>query len=126
MDFNDNQPIWLQIYNLICRRIADGTYPSGERIPSLRDLAVELQVNPNTCVRAYNRLEAEGMIFNRRGIGYFVSDHAEEQGQKLLREEFTEKEIPLFFERMTQAGVTLDELCALYEKYLNQKSHENK
>lgn len=116
MDFNTNQPIWLQIYNLICQRIADGTYPAEERIPSLRDLAVELQVNPNTCVRAYNRLEEEGMIFNRRGIGYFVATKAERLIDEVWRQSFLEKEVPEFFERMEQAGVSIDEIYKLYQK----------
>ena len=120
MDFNNNQPIWVQIYDLMCRRIAEGTYPTAQRLPSLRDLAVELQVNPNTCVRVYNRLEQEGMIYNRRGIGYFVAERAEKRVDELWREEFIHNEIPLFFERMDQAGLSIEELKNLYNNRKKQ------
>lgn len=115
MDFNPNQPIWLQIYDLMCRRIASGEYPAEGRLPSLRDLAVELQVNPNTCLRVYNRLEQEGMVYNRRGIGYFVAERAGKRVDELWREEFIQNEVPQFFERMDQAGLSLEELARLYQ-----------
>lgn len=58
MQFNDNQPIWFQIYDHACRAIVSGRWPERERIPSIRELAVTLQVNPNTVMRAYDKLEA--------------------------------------------------------------------
>ena len=67
MQFNDNQPIWLQIYDHACRAIVSGRWPERERIPSIRELAVTLQVNPNTVMRAYDKLGSDGLILIRRG-----------------------------------------------------------
>ena len=61
MQFNDNQPIWLQIYDHACRAIVSGRWPERERIPSIRELAVTLQVNPNTVMRAYDKLGRDGL-----------------------------------------------------------------
>ena len=68
MQFNDNQPIWLQIYDHACRAIVSGRWPERERIPSIRELAVTLQVNPNTVMRAYDKLGSDGLILIRRGM----------------------------------------------------------
>lgn len=74
MQFNDNQPIWLQIYDHACRAIVSGRWPERERIPSIRELAVTLQVNPNTVMRAYDKLGSDGLILIRRGMGFFVAE----------------------------------------------------
>ena len=74
MQFNDNQPIWLQIYDHACRAIVSGRWPERERIPSIRELAVTLQVNPNTVMRAYDKLGSDGLIPIRRGMGFFVAE----------------------------------------------------
>lgn len=74
MQFNDNQPIWFQIYDHACRAIVSGRWPERERIPSIRELAVTLQVNPNTVMRAYDKLGSDGLILIRRGMGFFVAE----------------------------------------------------
>lgn len=125
MEFTENQPIWIQIYDLICSKITDGSYPTGERLPSLRDLAMELQVNPNTVVRVYNRLESEGLSFNRRGVGYFVADNAPALLRSVWQREFTLNEVPRFFARMEQFGVDIATLNQLYQQFSKNKDHEN-
>lgn len=70
MQFNDTQPIWLQIYDYACRAILAGRWTEQARIPSVRELAVTLEVNPNTVMRAYDKLETDGVIITRRGMGF--------------------------------------------------------
>lgn len=76
MQFNDTQPIWLQIYDYACRAILAGRWTEQARIPSVRELAVTLEVNPNTVMRAYDKLETDGVIITRRGMGFFVTEGA--------------------------------------------------
>ncbi|MEG1759958.1 MAG: GntR family transcriptional regulator [Alistipes sp.] len=125
MDFNPQQPIWLQIYNLLCGRIVDRTLQAEERFPSLRDLGMELQVNPNTLVRVYNRMQEEGIIVNRRGVGYFVTAEAHHLITETWRKEFIHNEVPAFFTRMMQVGVDFQTLNYLYNK-LKESTDENK
>ena len=76
MEFDQHKPIYLQIADAICERILTGQWPEGDRIPSVRECGVSLEVNPNTVARSYDELSTEGIIHNKRGIGYFVSPGA--------------------------------------------------
>jgi len=73
-DFDERRPIYLQIVELICRRVARGELPPGARLPSLRDLSQEMAVNPNTVQRAYQELERLGVAATKRGQGTFVAE----------------------------------------------------
>lgn len=85
MQFSDDKPIWRQIYELIAMRILSEEWIETERIVSVRELAAEVGVNPNTVMRSYERLESDGIIFNRRGIGFFVSEGAKAHIKELER-----------------------------------------
>ena len=76
MEFNDKQAIYLQIVEYIYDRILTDDWKGDERVPSVRDLAVELQVNPNTVMRAYELLQNNEIIVNRRGVGNFLGSDA--------------------------------------------------
>lgn len=76
MEFTNNQGIFLQIADNLSEKILNGTYPAGSKIPSVRELAAEMGVNPNTIVRTYSELQSLKIVDNRRGIGYFVTTHA--------------------------------------------------
>ncbi len=78
MRFDHEQPIYRQIKKEICQRIARGELAPGDKVLSLRDMALELKVNPNTVQRAYHELETEGLLFTRRGQGTFVVENEEE------------------------------------------------
>ncbi len=110
MDFSSNKPIYLQICDSICERILSGETPPGERILSVREMGAELGVNPNTVMRSYEKLTAEGVIFNRRGIGYYVSEDAVEIVLKAQRREFIDNELPLILKRMSLLGLDPKEL----------------
>ncbi|MCD8313073.1 MAG: GntR family transcriptional regulator [Bacteroidales bacterium] len=110
MDFSSNKPIYLQIYDTLCDRILSGSLPVGERILSVREMGAELGVNPNTVMRSYEKMTAEGIVFNKRGIGYFVSEDAVETVLKAQRREFIENELPLVLKRMKLLGLDPKEL----------------
>lgn len=109
MEFNDNRPIYLQIYDQICEQILTGTLKPDERIMSVRDYGAEIGVNPNTVMRSYERLTSEGIIYNRRGIGYFICPDAPEIVLSTKRREFIEKELPDILHRMELLGLKPEE-----------------
>ena len=83
-------------------------WPEGERIVSVREMAQEVGVNPNTVMRSYEKLEGDGIIFNRRGIGFFVSDGAKEHIKKLERQKFMDEELPKLRERLSLLDITIE------------------
>ncbi len=108
MQFSDDKPIWRQIYELIAMRILSGEWREEERIVSVRELAQEVGVNPNTVMRSYERLEADGIIFNRRGIGFYVSSGAVAHIRDIERSKFIEEELPKLVERLELIGLKLE------------------
>ena len=108
MNFSDDKPIWRQIYELIAMRVLSTEWAEGSRIVSVRELASEVGVNPNTVMRSYEKLERDGIIFNRRGIGFFVSEGAVEHIRNLERQKFMEEELPKLQERLSLLGLTLE------------------
>ena len=123
MQFDNTQPIWAQIYELLLTHIADGEWCEEERIASVRELGATLAVNPNTVMRAYERATDEQLIYNRRGIGYFVSVGARERAATLLRERFEREQLPSIFRSMQRVGITAEEFVLLYKNY---QENENK
>ncbi len=114
MEFKSEKPIYQQIVDYVCDNIAGGHWPEEERIPSVRDLAAQLQVNPNTVMRAYERLQMAEIITNSRGIGYFVSKGAKRQVVGLKRTEFFEVTLPEVFDAMDTLGISIDEVIERY------------
>ena len=105
MNFTADKPIYLQIADRLCDRILSGELKGDDRIPSVREYGAEIGVNPNTMVRVYEKLTADGVIFNKRGIGYFVSENASETVLSARRKEFLEKEVPAILQRMRLLGL---------------------
>ena len=105
MDFKKQKPIYHQIADMLCDRIVGDEWKAEERIPSVRDVAIQLGVNPNTVMRVYEKLTAEGIIYNKRGIGYFVSGEAREKILDTQRQEFLEKEVPTIRRKMDLLGL---------------------
>ncbi len=126
MDFGTNKPIYQHIYDIVTERIILGQLHEGDRVPSVRELAVELQVNPNTVMRAYDALCAGGIIASSRGIGYFVSEGAAKRALDESRREFIEGEMVTLFRRMTTLGISAEELSTLYNNYKTEQNNENK
>lgn len=111
MQFNEPRSIYLQIADQIRDRILQGEWQAGERIPSIRELAIELGVNPNTVTRSYQALLDWGIVANQRGRGYFVSDEAAERALKAMREEFLRDELPKVVRAMQMLDIGTDELA---------------
>lgn len=123
MQFDNTQPIWAQIYELLLTHIADGEWCEEERVASVRELGATLAVNPNTVMRAYERATDEQLIYNRRGIGYFVSAGAKRRAATLLRQRFEREQLPSIFRSMQRVGITAEEFVSLYKNY---QENENK
>lgn len=115
MDFKNEKPIYQQIGDYMCERIASGSWSEEERVPSVRDLAAQLQVNPNTVMRAYERLQMAEIITNSRGIGYFVARGAKRKVVELKRAEFFETTLPELFAAMETLGISWEEINQKYE-----------
>ena len=105
MDFHSEKPIYLQIADAMCDSILTGKLSPDGRIPSVREYGAEIGVNPNTVMRVYEKLTAEEIIYNKRGIGYFVSADAREKILAAQKEEFLTKEVPAIKRRMELLGL---------------------
>ncbi|NWJ51167.1 MAG: GntR family transcriptional regulator [Bacteroidetes bacterium] len=123
MEFNDKQAIYLQIVEYIYDRILTNEWQGDERVPSVRDLAVELQVNPNTVMRAYELLQNNEIIVNKRGVGNFLSGDAKVKIRENRRNNFLRNELPVIFRNMQLLGVSMDDLTRRYSDYnkMNEK-----
>jgi Predicted transcriptional regulators len=128
MEFNDKSAIYLQIADYMCDNILMEKWKADEKILSIRDLAVALEVNPNTAIRAFEFLQGKGIIYNKRGIGYFVADGAIEKVKSHLKEEFISQSLPIFFKNISLLNISFNELESMYDKYkenLTTSSNEN-
>ena len=110
MEFNSNKAIFLQIRDAIRERILAGELKEGDRIPSVREYGASIGVNPNTVMRTYERLTSEGVIYNQRGIGYFISEGARDIVLENSRKEFLETELPVVIRKMELLGLNPKEL----------------
>jgi DNA-binding transcriptional regulator YhcF (GntR family) len=120
MQFRESQAIYLQIADYVCEKILLKEWPPGERIPSVRELAILLEVNPNTVMRTYEFLQQQTIIFNQRGIGFFAANDAINQATRYRKELFVEKDLPQVFRSLFLLGMELDELKTGYEKFKKQ------
>lgn len=118
MEFNDTQAIYLQIADHFCENILLRQWKSGDRIPSVREMAVNIEVNPNTVMRTYNYLQDQGIIYNKRGIGYFVADDGLDKTRDLRKAEFVSQRLPRFFKEMSLLNLSLEDVSQLYRQYL--------
>ena len=125
MDFEAKQPIYIQISDLICENIMTEKWQEGKRIPSVRELAVETEVNPNTILRTYTHLQDRQIIQNQRGVGYFVAGDAAERTKTMKREEFIARDLPRVFKTMNILRMDFDELRKLYESYKKNNNGGN-
>ena len=110
MDFKKQKPIYQQIADTLCERIVGGEWKAEERIPSVRDIAIQLGVNPNTVMRTFEYLQNAEIIYNKRGVGYFVSPDASDKILALHRKEFLEEDLPAFVQKMKMLGLAFSDL----------------
>ena len=118
MQFSEDKPIWRQIYELIAMRILSGEWLEGERIVSVRELAAEVGVNPNTVQRAFEQLEGQGVLRSERGSGWFVT---EDIGcAQALYQAMVEQKCRQFFLEMADLGMTPDAVKNLVKEWENE------
>lgn len=117
--FDENTPIYLQIIEQIKTMIATGQLREGDKLPSVRELAVEAGVNPNTMQRALSALEREGLLYSVRTSGRFVAQ-IEEQSSK-LQNELALQYIDEFLNSMKGLGYTAEEAAALLKEHVGEK-----
>ena len=114
MDFSESKAIYHQIADYVCEQVLMGRWKENDRILSVRELGVQLEVNPNTVLRAYDFLQRFGIISNRRGIGYFASEDAIAKIKEMRRERFVNRELPRIFQEMELLGMEINDLKEYY------------
>ena len=117
MEFRDNEAIYLQIAGYVSERILRQQWPPDDKIPSVRDLASELQVNPNTVMRTYEYLQNQGVVYNKRGIGFFVAPDAGQKVKQMRRARFLQQELPEVFKTIFLLDISLEELEQRYTEF---------
>ena len=116
MTFTNDKAIYLQMADRLCDEILAGRYKEDDRIPSVREYAVMLEVNANTAVKAYDELARANIIYNKRGLGYFVSPGAKEQILTERRRDFMDNRLPELFRQMRLLGIGFTEIKNAWEK----------
>lgn len=111
MDFNENKPIYKQIVDLSHARIIADEWHVDGRVPSIKELSVELAVNNRTVLKAFEELQSQGIIYSRRGLGYYVSPEAPRLILEARRAEFFNETLPELRERMRLLGITLSDIA---------------
>ena len=110
MQFKDNKAIYLQIADLICEDILNDRLLEDERIPSVREYAAIVEVNVNTCARAYDWMQGQNIIYTKRGLGYFVCCGAKDVIRKMKRQTFLTETLPEVARQMASLDITMEEL----------------
>ena len=126
MIFSNDKPIYIQMADRLCDEILSGVYQDDDRIPSVREYAVLLEVNTNTAVKAYEQLAREEVIYNKRGLGYFVTPGAKKQILKVRKQEFMKDKLPELFRQMQLLGITLEDVKDVYDATLKDELTSNK
>jgi len=115
MNFTNDKPIYIQMADRLCDEILADKYKDDDRIPSVREYAVLLEVNTNTAVKAYDELSRANIIYNKRGLGYFVTPGAKKQILKERKKEFMKERLPELFRQMKLLGITLEDVKVAYD-----------
>jgi len=118
MDFRENPAIYIQIAEYVCEQILLKKWKLNEKIISIRDLAVSMEVNPNTVQRAYDFLQQREIITNKRGIGYFIEEDAMERILSFRREQFLENELPVFLRNIYLLKIDFKEIKTLFDGFV--------
>ena len=125
MIFTNDKAIYIQMADRLCDEILSGTYKDDDRIPSVREYAVLLEVNTNTAVKAYEQLAREEIIYNKRGLGYFVTPGARKQILKVRKQEFMKERLPELFRQMQLLGITLEDVKSTYAATFGNETTSN-
>jgi DNA-binding transcriptional regulator YhcF (GntR family) len=119
MNFKDKKAIYLQIAELFLTHILKQKWLAEDKIPSVREMAVELEVNPNTVMRTYSYLQDLEIIYNKRGIGFFVAADGNLKAKELVKKSFIDEDIPAFFNTLKIINMSLSEAQSYFENSKN-------
>ena len=120
MEFDNNTPIYIQVMDMIKKQIVSKELQGGDKLPSVRELAIALKVNPNTIQRTYQELEREGIAETQRGLGRYVTDDG--QRTKLLKDEMCHTLIQNFIKEMRDLGFADDHIIQMMSNNLEEAS----
>lgn len=112
MKFQESQPIFMQIVDWLCDKVLRHELEPHQQVPSVRDIAVELQVNPNTVMRSIERLLQLGIIYNQRGRGNFLSPDAYLQVRQMRSERLLRDTLPQLASELRLLGITPEEVLS--------------
>ena len=115
MNFTNDKAIYIQMADRLMDEILADKYKDDDRIPSVREYAVLLEVNTNTAVKAYDELARANIIYNKRGLGYFVTPGAKKQILKERKRAFMKERLPELFRQMQLLGITLEDVKVAYD-----------
>lgn len=122
IEFDNNLPIYLQIMNYIKREIVTGKLKAGDKIPSVRELAAQLQINPNTVQRTFQELEREAIVETRRGLGRYVT--SEEEKIMMIKKEMAGELLERFIHGMKELGFTSGDIAAIVKEAVFDKEED--
>lgn len=125
MNFKENKPIYLQISDRIMDEILNSTYPEGERIPSVREYAAMVEVNANTVVKSFDFLQNNEIIFNKRGLGYFVAEGAVQKIISNRKNTFLNDELPEMFVKLKQLDISMNEVQTMFRDWLKSQKKQS-
>ena len=121
MTFTNDKPIYIQMSDRLCEEILSGVYKDDDRIPSVREYAVLLEVNTNTAVKAYEQLSRKEVIYNKRGLGYFVTPGARKQILKARKKAFMKESLPELFRQMQLLDISIEDVAEAYKSLQSVK-----
>jgi GntR family transcriptional regulator len=120
MEFKDNPAIYIQIAEYVCEQILLNKWKPGEKIVSIRELSVLIEISPNTVQRAYDFLQQKDIITNKRGIGYFTEPEATERILQFRREQFMQNELPVFLRSLYLLKIDIKEINTRFEQFVKE------
>ena len=121
-EFQDHLPIYAQLMDTLKRRIITGRYLPGEKLPSVRELAAEAGINPNTVQREFSELEREGLIYTQRATGKYVTENADEI--KSARQALAKTQVAEFLSNMQSLGYSVGDVIVLLQSF-NESEEES-
>ena len=121
MNFKESKAISLQIADRICDEILLGQFGEEERIPSVREYAAIVEVNANTVMRSFDYLQSQNIIYNKRGIGYFVATGARELIHSLRKDIFLKEELDYFFSQIKTLDIPIEEITDIYREFCKKE-----
>ena len=120
MNFKDNKAIYLQIADRIGDDVLSGKLAADAKIPSVREMAAQIEVNANTVARTYEYLQQSGIIYTKRGLGYYVAPDARDTIVRRRREQLMQGEMDYFLGQLKAVGITPTELAQFYQEFLDK------